>query len=60
MSRKKAETSGKTLGINMSQQMADDLERRAKSMHLSTSLYCKIILTEWLNSGKKLMLQEEE
>ena len=26
---------------------------------LSTSKYCKVILTEWLNAGKKLKLQEE-
>jgi hypothetical protein len=48
----------KTIGINMSQKMADELESRAESMHLSTSKYCKVILTEWLKSGKKLKLQE--
>ena len=34
----------KTIGINMSATMADDLEARASSMHLSTSKYCKVIL----------------
>ena len=48
----------KTIGINMSAKMADDLEARASSMHLSTSKYCKVILSEWMNSGKKLKLQE--
>ena len=48
----------KTIGINMNKKMADDLEERALSMHLSTSKYCKIILTQWLASGKKLKLQE--
>jgi hypothetical protein len=38
----------KTIGININ------------SMHLSTSKYCKVILTEWLNSGKKLTLQEKK
>lgn len=50
----------KTIGINMSLKMADDLENRAESMHLSTSKYCKIILTQWLESGKQLTLQEKK
>lgn len=50
----------KTIGINMSKEMADELELRANSMHLSTSKYCKVILTEWLKSGKKLTLQEKK
>ena len=49
----------KTIGINMSQKMADDLEERASSMHLSTSKYAKVILSQWLASGKKLKLQED-
>lgn len=50
----------KTIGINMSKEIADELELRAHSMHLSTSKYCKVILTEWLTSGKKLTLQERK
>jgi hypothetical protein len=49
----------KTIGLNMSQKMADELEDRAESMHLSTSKYCKIILSQWLASGKKLKLAEK-
>jgi len=48
----------KTIGINMSKKMADDLEKRANSMHISKSKYCKIILQKWLDSGKKLTLSE--
>jgi len=48
----------KTIGINMSKKMADELESRANSMHLSVSKYSKIILGQWLESGKKLKLQE--
>ena len=48
----------KTIGINMNAKMADELEKRAHSMHLSTSKYCKVILAEWIKSGKKLKLQE--
>ncbi len=44
----------------MTKEMADELELRADSMHLSTSKYCKVILTEWLTSGKKLTLQERK
>ena len=48
----------KTVGLNMSAKMADELEKRANSMHLSVSKYCKVILAQWLESGKKLKLQE--
>lgn len=48
----------KTIGINMSAEMADKLDKRAKSMHLSVSKYCKIILNDWLESGNKLKLSE--
>ena len=48
----------KTIGINMSEKMADELERRAESMHISKSKYAKIILQHWLDSGKKLTLSE--
>lgn len=48
----------KTIGINVKQEMAEELERRAKSMQISTGAYVKIILGEWLTSGKKLNLQE--
>lgn len=48
----------KTIGINMNKKMADELEKRAQSMHISKSNYCKIILKQWLDSGKKLTLSE--
>ena len=48
----------KAIGINMSRQMSAELDKRAASMRLSTSKYCNVILAEWLESGKKLKLQE--
>jgi hypothetical protein len=48
----------KTIGINMNEKMADDLEKRSESMHISKSKYCKIILQQWIESGKKLTLSE--
>ncbi len=48
----------KTIGLNMSAKMANDLEQRASSMHLSTSKYAKIILQQWLDSKQKLRLEE--
>ena len=48
----------KTIGINMSEKMANDLEKRSNSMQISKSKYCKIILQQWLDSGKKLTLSE--
>ena len=49
----------KTIGLNMSAEMADEIEKRASSMHLSTSKYCKLILMEWMSSKKKLKLEEK-
>ena len=49
----------KTIGINMKMEMASELERRAKSMQISTGAYCKIILGQWMDSGKKLQLKEK-
>jgi hypothetical protein len=46
----------KTIGIIMQKKMSDELERRAKSMKLSTGAYCKIILKQQIASGKKLEL----
>jgi hypothetical protein len=48
-----------TIGINMNQKMAEDLEKRAASMHISTGKYCKIILQQWIDSGKTLTLGEK-
>jgi len=48
----------KTLGINMKTGMADEIEKRDQSMHLSTAKYCKLVLSDWLASGKKLKLEE--
>mgnify|MGYP001823518690 FL=1 len=49
----------KTIGINMNGEMAEELTERADSMHISVSKYCKIILHEWIESGKKLNLTEK-
>jgi hypothetical protein len=49
----------KTIGINMCKKMAEELERRADSMHISKSKYCKIVLQQWIDSGKKLTLGEK-
>ena len=58
MSTNPAGKGTKTIGINMKMKMATELERRAASMQLSTGAYCKIILGEWIKSGKKLQLKE--
>jgi hypothetical protein len=48
----------KTIGINMKKEVANELERRADSMHLSVSKYVKLVLMDWLESGEKLRLRE--
>ena len=49
----------KTIGLKMRLDVAEEIERRARSMRLSTGAYCKIILDLWLKSGKKIELQEK-
>ena len=58
MAKKLTTPSAQTIGINMQAKMAAELERRAKSMHISTGKYCRIILQQWLDSGKKMTLSE--
>lgn len=48
----------KNIGINVNSEIANELKTRARSMDLSTGAYCKIILCEWIKSGKKLHLDE--
>lgn len=48
----------KTIGINMALTMAEEVERRAESMSLSTGAYVKLILKAHFDSGKKLHLKE--
>ncbi|MEN8255127.1 MAG: hypothetical protein ABFR33_06615 [Verrucomicrobiota bacterium] len=48
----------KTIGINMDAKLADELGNRADSMYISLSKYCKLILIQWIDSGKKLKLEE--
>jgi hypothetical protein len=48
-----------TIGINMDKKMAEELEKRAATMHISKSKYCQIILQQWIDSGKKLTLGEK-
>lgn len=50
----------RTIGINMPKKMADEIEKRANSMQLTTSNYCKIILRQWMDSGKTLTLEENQ
>ncbi len=49
----------KTIGIKMKKELTDEIEKRAESMYLSHSRYCRIILSQWLESGKKLNLAEK-
>lgn len=58
--KKVEEKNSKTIGINMSEKLAKELGKRAESMHISTSKYCKIILADWLESGNKLTLSENK
>ncbi len=50
----------KTVGITMSTEMAEEVERRAKSMRLTTSTYCRLIITKWMDSGKEMKLEENQ
>ena len=48
----------KTIGVNLKTPLADELEKRAKSMGISKSKYVKVVLQQWVGSKKKLVLAE--
>ena len=48
----------KTIGINMKDEMARELEQRAKTMNISTGAYCRLILADWIENGEGLQLEE--
>jgi hypothetical protein len=58
MAKAAEKSANKVVGINMPSKMAQELERRALSMHISKSTYCKMILQQWMDSGAKLTLGE--
>ena len=58
MTTNKVGRNTKTVGLNMPSKVAKELERRAKSMGISTGKYCKIVLYNWLASGEKLSISE--
>lgn len=47
-----------TIQVSMQQEMADEFERRADSIHLLTDEYCSLVLTTWLASDNILELAE--
>lgn len=49
----------KTITLNMQRAMAEEIEARAASMHLTTSMYVKTILKNWMVAGRKLNLEEK-
>lgn len=59
MGRKPLGKEIKVIGINMKKEISDELERRAKSMHISVGAYCKIIFQNWIEADNKLTLQEK-
>lgn len=60
MAKQSIKKGSQTIGINMPKKMADEIEKRASSMHLTTSNYCKIILGQWMDSGQTLTLEENK
>ena len=48
-----------TVGVAVPAEMREELVSRAASVPISLSNYCKIVLGEWLKSGKKLTLGEK-
>ena len=55
MNKKGIET---TLGIYMKIGLRDTIVKRAGDMGVSTSKFCRTIIEEWLDSGKKLNISE--
>ena len=58
MATNKAGRGTKTCGINFPIAEARELERRARSMKLSTGAYIKVIVRNHLSSGDKVVITE--
>jgi len=56
--KKNIEKRSKTIGINLPLETAQELTLRAQSMQLSESRYCRLLLNEWIESGRQLVLEE--
>jgi hypothetical protein len=48
----------KTIGINLPDEMVAELARRAQSMSIPTSVYCKMVFQQWIDSGERIKLNE--
>ena len=53
-------TNAKRIRVELPEETAAELERRAASMHLTTSRYALHILLDCINSDKTLMMQENQ
>ena len=60
MRTQSAETNAKRIRVELPKEVADELERRAASIHLTTSMYALHILLDCINSDKTLMVQENQ
>ena len=49
----------KTIGVNMKREMAEEIERRATSLEMSTGAYIKMIVNRHLEEGEKIVLREQ-
>lgn len=58
MRKKRKEEARKVINFSMNLRMADELDKQAESMHLTRTKYCEAIFNEWIESGKKMTLQE--
>ena len=48
----------KQITASVGEMIAEELEKKAEAIKLSKAKYNGIILTEWVESGKKLSLSE--
>ena len=53
-------TNAKRIRVDLPKETADELERRATSMHLTTPQYALHILRDCINSDETLMMQEDQ
>ena len=59
MNRHSKVLKAKTIGVCIPVSMAQEIDQRAHSMHLTPAHYCRIILSNWLESGDTLTLEEQ-
>lgn len=58
--KRQSKYTGVTVGVYLDKEDADEIAKKAKSIPVTRSRYCALILKNWLTSNKRLTFTEED